>query len=1049
MRISHTAISRPILTSMVFLAIITVGLISFSRLSIDLMPEINYPTISVITTYGNVAPEEMEELVTRPIEEALAAVQGVQQVSSTSTEGQSVVRVLFNWGTDLDAAANDIRDRIDRVLPRLPEDVNRPMIRKFDVSAFPIMIIGVSSDLNPLDTRRLVEDQIKYRLERVPGVAAADVSGGLVREIHVNLKADKLKALNLSPSTVLLALQRENRNIPAGLYERGNLEVLVRTAGEFTSLDEIRNTAVAVRNGAIVTVGDVATVEDSWQEVRQFIRVNGKPGLRVAIFKQSGSNTVAVAKQVLAELERLRRDFPQLTMVPIIDQSRYIQQSINNLGNSAFLGALLAILVLLIFLRNISSTAVIATAIPISVVATFALMYLAGLTLNIMTFGALALGIGMMVDSAIVVLENIYRHRESGSSIYESARVGVDEVSSAIIASTLTTVVVFLPVVFIRGVSGLMFRQMAYVVSFALLCSLVVALTLVPMLSTKLLRTVASESHRSTLLRRLYARSEASFKNIEAGYGRLLGWALAHRRTVIVAAAGLFVLSLGLVRLIGVQLMPQADESEVRVTLEAAVGTRPEVVNQMALAVEKIVQERVPEMTAMFTSVGGGGFRSAGGHTGEIRVTLVPKSQRKRSSEQVANDLRRELAGLPGVTIRTRAGQGLFLLRMGTTQGDQISVDVRGYDLETSRRLAQEVRQAISRVKGITDTQISREEGSPEEIIRIDRAKAADLGLSVSAIGEALQTALGGTYASYYREAGKEYRILVRLSEEDRKDISDLMDLTVVNSRGQPVVLRNVVQSVPRTGPVRIERKDQERVVTISANFTGRDMGSVVRDIRKELRNIPVPRDFAIQFGEEYEEQQRAFRELMVGFVLALLLIYMVMAGQFESLRDPFVVLFSIPMALIGVTLSLLLTGTIFTMQAFIGCIMLAGIVVNNAILLVDYTNQLRRLHGYELREAIRVAGSRRLRPILMTALTTILGLLPLSLGLGEGGEAQAPLARVVIGGLASSTLVTLVLVPVVYSLFEERAAWSEAFADLQELVRRFGVRLNLAREAR
>jgi HAE1 family hydrophobic/amphiphilic exporter-1 len=1049
MKISHTAISRPILTSMVFLAIITVGLISFSRLSIDLMPEISYPTISVITSYGNVAPEEMEELVTRPIEEALAAVQGVEQITSTSSEGQSVVRVLFSWGTDLDAASNDIRDRLDRVLPRLPEDVERPMIRKFDVSAFPIMMIGVSSDLNPLDARRIVEDQIKYRLERVPGVAAADVSGGLVREIHVNLKADKLKALNLSPSTILAALQRENRNIPAGLYEKGSSEVLVRTAGEFTSLDEIRTTAVAVRNGALVTVGDVATVEDSWQEVRQFVRVNGKPGLRIAIYKQSGSNTVAVAKQVLAELERLRRDFPQLTMIPIIDQSRYIQQSINNLGNSAFLGAILAVLVLLIFLRNLSSTAVIATSIPISVVATFVLMYLAGLTLNIMTFGALALGVGMMVDSSIVVLENIYRHRESGAGVVESARIGVDEVAAAIIASTLTTVVVFLPVIFIRGISGLMFRQMAYVVSFALLCSLLVALTLVPMLSTKLLRMSSTSSGRSSLLRRLYARSEASFKNIEAGYGRLLQWALAHRRKVVLTSAALFIVSVGLVPLIGVQLMPQTDESEVRISLEAAVGTRPEVVNQIALAVEEIVKRQVPEMTAMFSTIGGGGFRSAGGHTGEIRVTLVPRSQRKRSSEQVANDLRRALMGLPGVTIRTRAGQGLFILRMGTTQGDQISVDVRGYDLEVSRRLAEEVRQAVARVHGITDTQISREEGSPEEIIRVDRQKAADLGLSVSAIGEALQTALGGTYASYYREGGKEYRILVRLSEEDRKDISDLLDLTVVNSRGQPVVLRNVVQSVPRTGPVRIERKDQERVITISANFTGRDMGSIVRDIRRELRSIPVPRDFSIQFGEEYEEQQKAFRELMVGFVLALLLIYMVMAGQFESLRDPFIVLFSIPMALIGVTLSLILTRTIFSMQAFIGCIMLAGIVVNNAIILVDYTNQLRRLHGFELPDAIRVAGSRRLRPILMTTLTTVLGLLPLSLGLGEGGEAQAPLARVVIGGLTTSALITLVLVPVVYSIFEEGIAWSRAFADLRITVRRLGVRLNLAKEAR
>lgn len=1048
MNLSRGPIHRPILTSMVFLIIIVLGLISFSRLSIDLMPEITYPTISVITSYGNVGPEEMEQLVTRPIEEALAAVQGVEQITSTSTEGRSMVRVSFTWGTDLEAAANDIRDRIDRVLPRLPEDVDRPMIRKFDVSAFPIMMIGVSSDLHPLELRRLVEDQVKYRLERIPGVAAAEVFGGLTREIHVNLKADKLKGLSLSPQAVLAALRRENRNIPAGLYEKGNLEVLVRTQGEYSSLDEIRATVITTRNGVPVRIGDVASVEDSWQEVRQMVRINGKPGLRVAINKQSGSNTVAVAKEVLFELDRLNRDFPQLTLVPLIDQSRYIQRSINNVGNSALLGGILAVLILFVFLRNISSTAIIATAIPISVVATFGLMYFAGLTLNIMTFGALALGIGMLVDSAIVVLENIYRHREEGKSTIQSALTGAEEVTSAIVASTLTTLVVFLPVVFIRGISGVMFRQMAYVVSFALFCALVVALTLVPMLSTKLLRLTTPSSDRNPL-HRLYAASERAFRSVEANYGKLLQWALRHRARVAITALGLFLISIFLVTLIGVELMPQADEGEVRVSIELAVGSRLELVNQTALAVEEIIRKQVPEMTAIMSSVGGGGFRASGGHTAEIRVTLVPKGARKRSSEQVANDLRRALAGLPGVTIRTRAGQGLFLLSMGTTTGDRVSVDVRGYDLQTAQQLALQVSRAIAQVKGITDTQISREEGSPEEVIRIDRDKASALGLSVSDIGDALQTAIGGTYASYFREGGKEYRMLVRLREEDRSNLADLLDLTVLNNRGEQVVLRNVVQVGPREGPVRLERKDQERIITISANITGRAMGSVVVDIRQALRTIPVPRDFTLQFGEEYEEQQKAFRELMVGLLLALLLIYMVMGGQFESLRDPFVVLFSIPMALIGVTVTMLLTGTTFTMQAFIGCIMLAGIVVNNAIILVDYTNQLRRKHGTPVCEAIRLSGSRRLRPILMTTLTTVLGLLPLSLGLGEGGEAQAPLARVVIGGLLSSTLVTLILVPVVYSLFEEKEALHNLVVAARRVADRARARVNSVRTSK
>jgi len=1035
MSIARGPVNRPILTFVIYLIVITLGIVSLSRLSIDLMPEITYPTISVITNYGNVGPQEMEELITRPIEEALAAVQGVEEITSTSTEGRSLVRVSFTWGTDLDVAANDIRDRIDRVLSRLPEDIERPMIRKFDLSAFPIAIIGISSNLNPVDLRLLVEDQVKYRLERVSGVAAIDIFGGLSREIHVDLRADQLKALGLSTEAIIAALSNENQNIPAGLYDKGNLEVLIRTQGEYQTLDEIRQTVITIRQGTPIQIKDVADVNDSWEEVRQMVRINGKPGLRISVSKQSGANTVTVAKAVKQEIARINRDIPQLQLVPLIDTSKYIQQSINNVGRATFLGGILAIIVLFLFLRNLSSTVIIATAIPISIIATFGVMYFGGLTLNIITFGGLALGIGMLVDSSIVVLENVYRHREQGETAVTSALIGTNEVWSAILASILTTVVVFFPVVFLRGMSGIMFQQMAYVVSFSLLCSLIVSLTLIPMLSSRFLRYQPIEHYNGeNRLHKIYAFSEGTFRRVEEQYSQMLGWALDHRKTVVFSAVGLFIISVLLVRFIGVELMPAADEGEVRVELEMAVGTRLEIVDRASQMVEDIVRQEVPEIESILTRAGGGGYRSRGGHTAEIRISLVPQDKRNRSSEQIANDLRKKLSELPGVNIRTRPGQGLFLLRMGSSTTDNVSVEVRGYDLTVAHELSQKVEQIISQVPGITDTDISREEGSPEQIIRIDRQKAADLGLSVSRIGDALQTAIGGTPASYFREAGKEYRILVRLSEVDRKDLTDLLDLTVVNNRGEPVILRNVLTNAPREGPVRIERKDQERVIMINANFTGRDMGSIISDIRKGLRTVPVPRDFAIIFGGDYEEQQKSFRELMFGFILAIFLVYLVMTGQFESFRDPFVVLFAIPMALIGVVVTLILTGTIFSMQAFIGCIILAGIVVNNAILLVDYTNQLRRNEQMSLMEAIRLAGKRRLRPILMTTTTTALGLLPLSFGLGEGGEAQAPLARVVIGGLLSSTLITLVLIPVIYSIFEQRFDFGRIFRGQKKL---------------
>ncbi|MFA6471099.1 MAG: efflux RND transporter permease subunit [Candidatus Latescibacterota bacterium] len=1024
MNIAEGAVKRPILTFIIFLTVVTLGMVSFSQLSIDLMPEVTYPTISVITTYENVGPEEMEEMITRPIEESLASVQGVQEMTSTSVEGRSQVRVSFTWGSDLDSAANDIRDRIDRIMGRLPEDITRPMIRKFDVSMMPIVNLGVSSSMNPRDLRQFVEDEVIYRLERVPGVAAATARGGLLREIHVELHSDKVKALGLSTDSILSSLNSENSNIPAGLYQKGNLDVLVRTQGEFQSLDEIRNTVIAIKGGAPIRVMDVADVIDSWQEVRSYDRIDGQPGLRVSVNKQSGTNTVKVAKAIQEEVARINRDLPQIQITSTMDTSIYIQRSIANLGEAAIEGGILAIIILFLFLRNISTTAIVAIAIPISIIATFGLMYFGGFTLNIMTLGGLSLGVGMLMDNSIVVLENIYRHRESGLSPVKAALTGTSEVWSAIMAGTLTHIVVFFPVVFMQGISGIMFKQMAYVVSFSMICSLVVATTLVPMLSSKFVKYKAPDKIKNAGgLQKVYAMSEQTFNRIEQSYGRALRWALENKKMVLISCGAMFLVSLFLVRFVGVELMPQADESEVTVNLEMAVGTRPDVINKVTTIAEDIISKNVPEKRVIVTRVGGsGGYGSSSGpQTADITIETVPKSERKRSSEQIAADLRKQLTGLPGVIVRTRAGQGLFMMRMGSSTTDAVSVEVRGYDLKTAGEFAKTIDEAVRHVPGITDTRISREEGSPEQIIRIDRQKAADLGLNVSRIGNALQTAVGGTQASYYRENGKEYTILVRLSEKDRKNLADILDLTVLNSRGEPVILRNVVSTTPREGPVRIERKNQERIISINANFTGRDMGSVVADIWKQVRSIPWPKDFVVQFGGDYEEQQKAFKELMFAFLLALFLVYMVMAGQFESFRDPFIILFAVPMALIGITLTMIASRTIFSMNAFIGCIMLAGIVTNNSILLVHYANILRRRDGMELMEAICLSGSRRLRPILMTTATTVLGLIPLALGLGEGGEAQAPMARVVVGGLTSSTLITLFLVPVVYSIFEKR----------------------------
>lgn len=1017
MNLSRLSIHRPIFTIMITLIVLILGGISLYRLPIDLMPDITYPAITVSSEYENASPEEMEELVTRPIEEAMSAVPGVEEVNSQSTEGESDVRLSFTWGTDLDAASNDIRDRLDRVIHRLPEDATRPSLRKFDLASFPILILGASSNMDPVQMRRLIEDQVKYRIERVPGVASLNIWGGHYREIHVDLYGDKIKALGIPLNQILSRIQSGNINVPAGTIDRGNYNIMIRTPGEYTSIDELRNTVVAVREGVPIKLLDIARVEDSWEKITHFIRVDDKPGIQLSVSKQSGKNTVEVAKMVLDEIERINKDLPQIHIITIIDTSDYIKRSISNIGDAAIYGGFLAILVLLFFLRSFRTTAIIAVSIPVSIIATFVLIYFGKFTLNLMTLGGLALGVGMLVDNSIVVLENIFRLHEGGMDNETASLEGSQEVTDAIIASTLTTVVVFLPLIFVRGMAGVMFKQLSLVVTFSLMASLVVALTLVPMLAAKLLpKNYVAIMGKESWSHKIFRVTGRFFTAMDQGYKSLIQYSLDHRLLVIFLVLLLFIGTLFLFPFIGKELMPASDEGEVRVNVEMEVGTRVELVDQKFKAIEAIVKKEVPEMKNSTVRVGGDVS-----HTGGMRITLVPQKERTRSSEQIAQDLRKKLAMIPGITLRTRAGQGLFLLRMGTGGSERVEVVIRGHDLETADELARRVKKIVEQVDGITDARVSRESGSPEELIHIDRQKAADMKLTVSEIAKTLQTVLSGTRASNYREGGDEYRILVKLQNAEQTNLREILDLTLVNADGESVVLRNVVRVEPRKGPVEIERRDQERIVTVNANITGRDMGSIIKDIQKGLESLPRPSDFSILMGGDYEDQVEAFRELMLSLVLSLILVYMVMACQYESLRDPFVVMFSVPLASIGVLLILFLTNTTFNIQSFIGCIMLGGIVVNNAILLVDHTNLLRRRDGLPLRQAIVEAGSHRLRPILMTSITTILGLLPLALGLGEGGEAQAPLARTVIGGLTSSTFITLIIIPVVYSIFERK----------------------------
>ena len=1005
MNFSRFSVNRPVFVTMATLIVIILGSIAVSRLPIDLMPEITYPTLSVVTSYSGAGPEEVEKLITRRIEQALSAVPGAESVSSNSSEGSSSVRISFAWGTNLDEAANDIRDRLDRIINSLPDEASRPTLRKFDLAQFPVLILGATSELDPVETQRLVDNQLRYRLERQPGVASLNIWGGSSQEVHVVMNADKLQSLGIAVQDVINALKRQNINLPIGFLRQGNYDLIVRAAGEFSKLEDIRNTLVAVRRKSSIFLGEIARIELRESQNTRIIRINGKPGIRIAVNKQAGANTVEVAKLVLDELERASQDLPQLRIIPLIDTSRYIETSITNVAKSAAYGGLFAILLLLLFLRNIRSTAIIATAIPISIIATFIPIQSAGFTLNLMSLGGLAIGVGMIVDNAIVVLENIYRLRQSGMDAKTAATVGSKEVTSAIIASTLTTMVIFLPLLFVRGISGIMFTQLAYVIGFALLCSLGVALTVIPMLSARALKKASVDTEKRSRIQEVYID--------------MLDSALNFPKMTLAGVLLVFAGSLALYPLIGQEFMPEADQGEVRVSIEMDTGTHLEALKVKFDMVESVVRDSVPEAQNLVASMGGSSWRSRGSHQGRLQIALVPADQRSRTSEEIAADLGRKLIGIPGVKIRSSPGRGLFIFRIGQGGGERIQIELRGYDLEVASQFSQAIQNRIREIPGIGYVRASRGSKSPERRVEIDRDRAADLGVSVSDIASTLKAYLSGVSGGTFRDAGNEFNMLLKVEDSQPLTLDRLLNQTVLNAERQPISLKNVSRIVAAEAPLEISRLNQERVMTISVSISGRDMGSMIEDIRSALATLPTPEDFNIVFTGDYEAQQEAFQELIIALILSILLVYMVMACLYESLRDPLIVLFSVPVAVIGVLLMLFLTQDTFNIQSWIGCIMLGGIVVNNAILLVDKINLERRQEGKDVREAILLAGKHRLRPILMTALTTVLAMVPLSLGLGEGSEAQASMARVVIGGLISSTFITLFLIPVVYSLAE------------------------------
>ena len=1017
MKITDLSIRRPVTVIVICLALAVLGTFSLGRLPIDMIPDISFPMIVIYTSYTGVSPEEMEENLTKTIENAAASASGVEKISSTSSEGSSLVIVEYQWGTDLAEASNDLRERLDLIRDYIPDEATQPVLFKFDPSMMPIMILSVEGRRDPSSLRYIAENTVKTNLEQIDGVASVAVGGGVQPQINVDLDRAHLSSYGMTIDQVVNLLRAENLNVTGGSVVEGARKYSLRTLGKFGSPEQVRQVVVGNRNGRAIRLEDVAEVYRGAVDDETDVLLDRTPTVILRVQKQSGTNTVQIAERVRERLARLRQSMPaDVKLVELMASSNFISEAIANVWQTALIGGLLAIAILFLFLRNIPTTLIIGISIPLSIVITIIAMYFAGLTLNMLSLGGLALGIGMLVDNSIVVIENIFRYRESGVKPSEAARHGTLEMGNAVMASTLTTVAVFLPLVlFIRGLARELFRDLAFTVTFSLLASLVVALTIVPMLSSRI-RAVRIRQKSNTLLNveeELGARGPV-LRFVDRVYRASLAWTIHHRWIVLVGIMVLFGVSLAMIPRIGVELIPQTDQGDINLSITTAVGSDLDTTREAVDRIYQIIEDNVPEKKTALINVGSSGmfFGTAASNTASIRLSLVDLKQRSRTDKQITEVLRPLLARVPGATVRFTS----FGPMSGGTMGG-LTVSVRGYDLEAGKRLAVQVKNIMDSVGTVKDAHISREEGLPEYRIRVDRNRAAQYGLTAAQVGTTIKRAFGGEAVATMLLEGDEVDVRVRFQPEDRVSSRDLDLIFVTTPTGGSMPLTDLLQVDRGYGPVSIQREGQQRVINIDAQVLG-DVRTAVARIKAGVDRLAIPEGFTIIYGGSWEDIQKTIKDLVLVLVLSIILVYFIMAAQFENFRDPFIILFTLPTAFIGVIWIHLATGTIFSAFSGIGVLVLVGIVVNNGIILVDYANMLRK-RGYELDRGVLAAGRTRLRPILMTVLTTILGLVPMAFSRGSGAELNRGLGLTVIGGLTLSTLFTLFFVPVLYHLFE------------------------------
>ncbi|MCE1187543.1 MAG: efflux RND transporter permease subunit [Ignavibacteria bacterium] len=1034
MWLTRLALKYPITTLMAAIAVFVLGVVSFTQLPVDMLPNIQIPVVSVVTFNNGAGPLDMEQSITYPIERVVSSTNDVNYVQSATREGVSSVRVFFNWGANTDVGLIDVIQKINRVLNLLPDGSSQPVVLRFDITNMPVCTIALSGDLDERQLYDIAYNSIEPQLEHVPGVAFAQVIGGKIREIQIRVDRNRIEAMGISLAQVSQAISTSNLIVPSGDLKSGVFDYSLKTESQFNVVEPMGNIVVKTVNGVAVRVRDIASVQDAFQEQTELIRNNGKHGVILRVQKTSGANTVEVVDAVVKAISNLRDVPPSVKASLGVDQSQYIRQSIDGLQRESIMGAFLAMVVILIFLRNSRSAVIIFMAIPLSILGTFIFFRFSGTTLNIMTFGGLALGIGRLVDDSIVELEAISRHydlmKHNNLSKMQSTLDAALEVASPIFISTLTTVIVFLPVVFLTGIAKLLFVPLVLTITIALFASFFVSRTVTPLMCLKYLkpeREIDPDSKK--FADRIQVRAKALFDYMDDRYQTIIQYALNHRKLIIFSVAGFSIISLLLFKFIGTEFFPDSDEGQFSVVIKMPVGTRIEETEKMIQKVESIIQNNVPEIQTVISDIGvpsakggniGGGGGNSGSHAASITVALIPSTQRDRSVFEIIKKLRPKLGSLAGAQVYVNSGGFLkFLMNFGSNA--PVDVVISGNNLDEANKLSQKVFEIVKGTPGTTDVQISRELNLPQLRIEINREKAGALGVNVSQISNTIATGINGSVASVFTEPsnGNVYNILVRLSEDYRNHIDDILNLSVANSQGQLIKMSNLVKINLEKAPIQIDRKYQQRIVEVTANFDGRDLGSIAKDIDAKLKNLQVPSGFQVTMSGNVEQQQKTFSDLLLAFGLAILLVYMVMASQFQSLIDPFIIMFTVPLGMVGVLWALFLTNTTLSVTSFQGIIVMVGIVVSNGILLVDYTNRLRK-HGLELHEAVIKAGRTRLKPIMMTTLATVLGLIPLALGVG-GESSQAPLAISVIGGLTLSTFLTLLFVPTLYTIFEEK----------------------------